>query len=79
MRANKVPKYWSELCEALGCPQVMEEPLVMQLTNQQIFENLLISMFQTIEKKPAIELTADEENVIRYACGYVVRKLHQSF
>ena len=41
VRANKLPKYWRELCEALGCPQVMEEPLVMQLTNQQNFEDLL--------------------------------------
>jgi len=54
----------------------------MQLTNQQIIEDLLTSMFQTIEKEPSeplVELTADEENVIRYACGYVVRKLHQKF
>jgi len=72
-QANKLPKCWKELCQSLCCPYVMSEPLVMQLTNQQIFEEMLTTMFKTYDEqpitteKPAI-LTADEENVIRYAC-----------
>jgi len=85
VRANKLPKYWKELCEALGCPHIMTEPLVMQLTNQQVFEEMLTSMFKThiVKEQPAdntpTELTVDEDNVLRYACGYVARKLHQKY
>ena len=80
-----MPKYWKELCEALGCPHIMTEPLVMQLTNQQVFEEMLTSMFKThiVKEQPAdntpTELTVDEDNVLRYACGYEARKLHQNY
>ena len=66
----------------------MTEPLVMQLMNQQIFEEILTSMFkhrsmvQDNVEQPAetpTKLTVGEENVLRYACGYVSKKLYQNF
>jgi len=83
VQANKLPKYWKELCDSLCCPHIMNEPLVMQLTNQQIFEEMLTATFKTYDESIAIEapitLSVDEENVLRYACGYVARKLRQKF
>ena len=84
VQANKLPKYWKELCESSCCPHIMSEPLVMQLTNQQIFEEMLTAMFKTYDEQSIatetpITLTVDEENVLRYACGYVARKLHEKF
>ena len=62
----------------------MNKPLVMQLTNQQNFKEMLIAMFKTYDKEPIatetpITLTKDEENMLRHACGYVARKLCQKF
>ena len=83
-QANKLPKCWKELCQSLCCPHIMSEPLVIQLANQQIFEEMLTTMFKIYDEQPIttetpVILTADEENVIRYACGYVARKLYQKF
>ena len=44
----------------------MTEPLVMQLTNQQILEEILTAMFKTHVEQPAetpTELKVGEENV----------------
>ena len=82
-QANKLPKCWKELCQSLCCPHIMSEPLVMQLASQQIFEETLTAMFKTYDEQPIttetpIILTADEENLVRYACGYVARNFAKS-
>ena len=63
-------------------PHIIGEPLAMQLMNQQIFEEMLTSMFKTHVEQPAeipTELTVDKENVLRYTCRYVAKELHQNF
>ena len=56
-----------------------------------IFEEMLTAMFKTYDEQSIatetpITLTIDEENVLRYACGYlrytcgyVTKKLRQNF
>ena len=55
----------------------MTEPLVMQLMNQQIFEEIVTSMFKTHVEQPAgtlTELTVGKENVLRYVCLWICGK-----
>ena len=57
----------------------MNEPLIcINLRNNNSY------IFKTYNKQPIatetpITLTVDEENVLRYACKYVTRKLYQNF
>ena len=64
----------------------MNDPLLTELINEQIFEGLLEKGFKIHDSKPTSTIASvgtnfskDEENVTRYACGYVVRKLMQKF
>lgn len=56
----------------------------MELVNDSFLENLAKDMYAVPECIPTftendIHLTKDEENIIRYSCGYVVMKLHNRF
>ena len=48
-----------------------------------LFEKLIEETFKTEPEAPsqviATTLTKDEENILRYACGYVGMKLHERF
>lgn len=82
LRAEKLPAIWSEFLQKTGCGHVVNEPLVMELINESIFEKLIADMFTTDEGtslESLVPLTKDEENIIRYACGYVGMKLHKKF
>ena len=53
----------------------------MELVNETYFENLIKHKYATspVEAVTPPSLTKDEENIIRYACGYVGMKLHDRF
>ena len=56
----------------------MTDPLFPQLVNQHLFEEIVKSQYEICasEQRPAKQvLSKDEENVIRYACGYVSMRL----
>lgn len=80
LRVEKLPKLWKEFIN-IGCSHVFREPLLMEIANEALFEKLIEEMFST-EAEDSVEsvsLTKDEENILRYACGYVGMKLHQHF
>ena len=59
------------------------ERTISDATNKPAnFEEMLTSTFKTHVEQPAVtptELTVDEDNVLRYACGYVAKELYQKF
>ena len=88
IRANKLPELWNNFLASINCSNLGNDPLLTELVNEQIFEGLLEKVFKIYDSKPTSTIASvrigtnfskDEENVIRYACGYVVRKLMQKF
>ena len=62
--------------EQLGkiqCKHFTNKPLLMELINESVFQNLLHTTFkdkgESSVQEPEVVLSADEENIIRYACG----------
>ncbi len=83
MRAKTLPVLWEDFYKKISCDHIKTEPLVMELVNETILEQLITEMFPTYKETPpeneAVLLTRDEENVIRYACGYVAMKLQKKY
>ena len=82
LRAKKLPVLWKSFLQKIHCTEVESEPLVMELVNEILLENLISDIFPSdVEASPAetVILSKDEQNIIRYACGYVAFKLHQKF
>ena len=81
LRAQKLPELWLKFFTNIQLSHVMTEPLFMELVNETLFEKLIETMFTTEPEECAqvTTLTKDEENILRYACGYVAMKLHQRF
>lgn len=81
VRETKLSDLWSSFLPGIGCSNALEEPLFMELVNEIFFENMIKIKYATRREKSIIapSLTKDEENIIRYACGYVGMKLHARF
>ena len=82
LRQHKLPELWKSFLRAIGCDAVAEEPLFMELVNEVVFERMIKSRYIpakiTVNAAPP-SLTVEEENIIRYACGYVGMKLHNRY
>lgn len=81
LRAERLPTLWRIFLQDLGCGDI-KEPLFMELVNDSLLEQVIHSVCNTSQvksSKPPIEMTIDEENILRYACGYVGMKLHNRF
>lgn len=77
IRASTLPKVWRSFLSNIGCGD-MTDPLFPQLVNQHLFEEIVKSEYEvcTSEQRSARRvLSKDEENIIRYACGYVTMRL----
>lgn len=68
----------------IECSHVTSEPLFMEIVNEALFEKLIEVMYRVEPEEStqsdtaeAALLTKDEENILRYACGYVGLKLYQ--
>ena len=77
---RELPTLWCDLCEQQDFPKL--SPLVYKNVNKQLYEDFikshLYSQSTAASCTTAIEippLSADEENIIRYAAGYVALKL----
>ena len=82
VRANKLPSLWKEFLLNIDCEECCSEPLLMELVNESIVDCLIretFPQFETPRATPTIEITKDEENILRYACGYIVMKLKERF
>ena len=81
----ELPKLWCGLFEEQDSVIPKLSPLVYQNVNQRLYEDLVRSHMcspSTVTCRPPTEvpqLTEDEENVIRYAAGYVALKLLKKY
>ena len=78
LRANTLPPLWKCFLAAINCEAYCSEPLLMELVNESIVEYLIKATFPLFETTrlratPTIEMSMneDEENILRYACGYI--------
>lgn len=82
-RECELPALWGIFLKSIKCASALEEPLFMELVNETFLEKFIKSKYATpptvneTVKPPS--MTRDEENIIRYACGYVGMKLHDRF
>lgn len=73
-RTTILPAIWSRFFMAIGL--VVNDPLLLQSVSQHIFDIQLVENFQAQgQASSAVEvpatLTTEEENILRYACGFV--------
>lgn len=87
IRANKLPVVWNAFLTSISRTHLGSEPLLTELINEQLMEGLMIDTFKVFEepsvrqntKAPVAVLSKDEENILRYASGYVIKKLHHKY
>ena len=75
---DKLHKLWKELLQQLKV--IDDDPLLKQSVYTDLFGLLLKEYFSSQTKSAAplastTELTSDEANALRYACGYVARSI----
>lgn len=77
LRQSKLPDMWRQFLHSISCESATVEPLFIEVC----FENMIKERYATTPAKTstATSLTVDEENIIRYACGFVGMKLHDRF
>ena len=83
LRSEKLGQLWKEeLFSRLGWVE-MPDPMLEQHSSQIVFEKLVAGRFSSATTSKTIEnveqLTADEENILRYVAGYVPFKLMKRF
>ena len=79
LRAKRLPTLWKTFLTEICCDSAAKEPLFMELVNESLLENLTnLEMYAVPQCLPTctMNLSKDEENNIRYACGYVGMKLY---
>ena len=82
VRANMLPPLWKKFLSSIGCEECCGEPLLMELINESIVDCFIeenFPQFETSRATPIIDITKDEENILRYACGYIAIKLKERF
>lgn len=85
LRMEKLPALWKGFLQDVCCSSADKEPLFMELVNESLLENLCKNMLDIPQRENSSSETAstylseDEQNIIRYACGYVGMKLYNKF
>ena len=82
LRNNTLPPLWNRFLECISCSTHTGKPLLMELMNESIVDYLIKKAFPVLEVPrvtQSVELSKDEENILRYACGYVSMKLRPRF
>ena len=81
LRAKRLPTLWKTFLTEICCDSAAKEPLFMELVNESLLENLTKEMYAVPQCSPTctMNLSKDEEDIIRYACGYVGMKLYNRF
>ena len=88
LRTNVLPYVWSYFLTSVNCPHLVSEPLLAELINEEIFEGMITDMYRIYEttltplaagSQDTSTLSKDEDNVIRYACGYIVRTMLKKY
>ena len=85
LRISQLPAIWKDLFSKFGWDDV-PDAMLEQYTNQRLLDGLMVEYFERCTKSegrskrsPALAMTSNEENIIRYACGYVPYKLFHQF
>jgi hypothetical protein len=80
-KQDKIHKLWKELLEKLKVTE--DDPLLKQSVYTDLFGLLVKEYFNsqatTSAAPSATELTSDEANALRYACGYVARSILRKY
>ena len=85
LRMEKLPALWKGFLQDVCCSSADKEPLFVELVNESLLEKLCKNMFGTPRRESSRSetvstyLSEDEQNIIRYACGYVGMKLYNRF
>ena len=75
---NTLPPLWNQFSESINCSVHTGQPLLMELINESIVDYLIKKAFPVLEVPrvtQSVELSKDEENILRYACGYIKAKV----
>ena len=80
---SDLEKVWDNLYRSLG-KQLTVDRMLKQFTNQKLFDDIYISYFTSNDESemctsPALSLSTDEDNIIRYIAGYVPFKLFKKY
>ena len=82
IRNDTLLDMWKTLLSSMACDSV-EERLFVELINEVLLKELIKFRFKFTpppqQKAMAPSLTKEEENIIRYVCGYVGMKLHDRY
>ena len=83
-RSEKLPQLWRSFLTGINCPT--SDPLFMEMVNDSLIEKIIAnaqpdppSSREGSNFRQHLELSRDEENIIRYACGYVGMKLNNRY
>ena len=79
---DKLHKLWKELLQQLKV--IDDDPLLKQSVYTDLFALLVKNYFgsqatTSAAPSPTTELTSDEANTLRYACGYVARSILRKY
>ena len=81
LRCTTLPSIWSEFVESVGCGSIAD-PLLYELVSHTVFEGIVKETYAAQRKIPCsfpAVLCKEEENIIRYVCGFVAMKLSHRF
>ena len=81
IRTSELPKLWNELCTTVRVPaKNFADPMLAQYVFEKLFEGTVKTKAETDNHQAEVALlTENEHNALRYAAGYVVRKLQGKF
>lgn len=84
LRSDKLPILWNDFLRDLGCLTMFGDPMFMELVNESLLDDIIKTTYAVSHKNPStphlhLHLSIEEENIMRYACGYVGMKLHNRF
>ena len=81
IRTSELPKLWNELCTTVKVPaKNFADPMLAQYVFEKLFEGIVKTKAETDNHQAEVALlTENEHNALRYAAGYVVRKLQGKF
>ena len=82
-RVSQLSVLWMDFCSEVGIHETID-PLLYQTVSQEIFQNYYLEKMRQLQddegskgRPVTVNVTVDEENVIRYIGGYIPHKILQ--
>ena len=76
---NKLPVILNTIITSIGCPHLASKPLLTELINEQVLDDLMTDMFEVFKETSASQDTeapaavfSKNEDILKYAHGYVI-------